>query len=169
MYKNICENISIECRNKICNEFLQCNDQRIKSSILKWTNCIYGKGHANNIHKKIIKSYLEGNGYEIWSRWLSNTPPWMSSVLWRKMVSLCLLSSQSLVNSKQSLSISNIGNFMFTNSIELATLLVSHVGGFKFQETHLDMVRLGLSLVDDNICTIRLALIQCISFKKEFH
>jgi hypothetical protein len=32
-----------------------------------------------------------------------------------------------------------------------ATLLVRHVGGFKFQETHLDMVRLGLLLAEDDI------------------
>jgi hypothetical protein len=35
--------------------------------------------------------------------------------------------------------------------IELSTLLVCRVGGFKFQETHPDMVRLGLLLVEDNI------------------
>lgn len=32
-----------------------------------------------------------------------------------------------------------------------ATLLVHRVGGLNFHETHLDMVRLGLLLVEDNI------------------
>ncbi len=32
-----------------------------------------------------------------------------------------------------------------------ATLLVNHVGGFKFQETHPNMVRLGLLSVEDDI------------------
>jgi hypothetical protein len=35
--------------------------------------------------------------------------------------------------------------------IELDTLLVCCVGGFKFQETHPDVVRLELLLVEDNI------------------
>ncbi len=32
-----------------------------------------------------------------------------------------------------------------------ATLLVRHVGGFNYQETHQNMVRLGLSLAEDDI------------------
>ncbi len=69
---------------------------------------------------KEIKSYLEGNGYEIWSRWVViNIMPQMNNELRGKMVSFCLLSSQSLVDSKHSLSISNVCNFILVDSIEL--------------------------------------------------
>jgi hypothetical protein len=55
---------------------------------------------------KEIKSYLEGNGYEIGLRWaVINIMPRMSSELRGKMVSFCLLSFQNLVDSKHSLSI----------------------------------------------------------------
>ncbi len=101
---------------------------------------------------KEIKSYLEGNRYEIWSKWaVINTLPPMSNELWGKMVRFYLLASQSLVDSKHSLSISHVGNFILVDLTKLATLLVNHVGGFKFQETHPNMVRLGLLLVEDNI------------------
>ncbi len=69
---------------------------------------------------KEIKSYLEGNGYEIWSKWVViNILPQMNCELRRKMVSFYLLSFQSHVDSKHPLSISNVGNFIFANLIEL--------------------------------------------------
>jgi hypothetical protein len=72
MYKKICEQISIECGNKICNEFLQCKDQTMESSILKWTNYVYGKDHANKIHKKyltmIIQNIIEDKIQEVGER-----------------------------------------------------------------------------------------------------
>ncbi len=69
---------------------------------------------------KEIKSYLEGNGYEIRSSWVViNTLPQMSNELRGKMVSFCLLASQSRVDSEHSLSISHIGNFILVDSSKL--------------------------------------------------
>jgi hypothetical protein len=74
---------------------------------------------------KEIKSNLEGNGYEIRSRWaVINTLPRMSSELCRKMVSFCLLPFQIPFDSTHSLSISNFGHFLFKNSTE-AWVIVS--------------------------------------------
>jgi hypothetical protein len=92
--------------------------------------------HDDDLHVlKEIKSYLEGNGYEIWSKWVViNILPQMSGELRRKMVSFYLLSFQSHVDSKHSLSISNLGNFILADMIELGHSSCLHVGGFKFQK-----------------------------------
>jgi hypothetical protein len=108
--------------------------------------------HHDPCMLKEIKSYLEGNGYEIQLKWaVINILPQMNNELWGKMVSFSLFAFQSPIDSKHSLSISHDGNFVPADLLSWATLLVSHVGGFKFQETHLDMVRFGLSLVEDDI------------------
>ncbi len=68
---------------------------------------------------KEIKSYWEGNGYEIRSRWaIINTLPRMSIELWGKIVSFYLLPSQSPFDSTHSLSISNFGHFLLADSNE---------------------------------------------------
>jgi len=46
--------------------------------------------------------------------------------------------------------------------LKWTTFLVHHVGGFNFQETHLDMVRLGLLLVENDILYNKIN-IQCKS------
>jgi hypothetical protein len=80
---------------------------------------------------KEIKSYIKGNRYEIWSKWVViNTLPWMSSELWGKMVSY-LLASQSLVDSKHSMSISHVGNFIPADSTELGNSSCQLCGWFQ--------------------------------------
>jgi len=73
-----------------------------------------------HVHEE-IKSYLEGNGYEIHSRWvIINILPQMSNEPHGKMVSFYLLNFfSSPFDSKHSLSISNFGHFLLTNLIEL--------------------------------------------------
>jgi hypothetical protein len=62
--KYFCKKISIEYGNKICNEFMQCKDQRIESSIVGLTNHVYGKNHANNIHKKYLTMIIQNRAKE---------------------------------------------------------------------------------------------------------
>jgi len=81
---------------------------------------------------KEIKSYLKGNRYEIWLKWVViNTLPRMSNELWGKMVSFCLLAFQSPVDSKHSLSISHVGNFIPVDSIELGNSSCQPCGWFQ--------------------------------------
>lgn len=69
---------------------------------------------------KEIKSYLEGNGYEIQSKWaIINTLPQMNNELRGKMVSFYIFASQSPIDSKHSLSISHVGSFIPSNSTKL--------------------------------------------------
>jgi len=66
------------------------------------------------------------------SQWaVINTMPQMSSELWGKMVSFCLLSFQSHVDSKHSLSISNVANFILADLIELGHFSCSPHGWFQ--------------------------------------
>jgi hypothetical protein len=75
---------------------------------------------------KEIKSYLEGNGYEIRSRWaIINTLPQMSSEPHGKMLCFHLFSSQNPFDSKHSLSISNFGHFLLANLIGVGPLFLS--------------------------------------------
>jgi hypothetical protein len=80
-----------------------------------------------------------------------NTLPQMNNELRGKMVSFCLLTSQNPIDSEHSLSIFHFGNFIPVNLTKLSNSFVGHMSGFMFQETHLDMVRLRLSLVEENI------------------
>ncbi len=95
-----------------------------------WCSCFF---HDDDLRVfKEIKSYLEGNRYEIWSKWvLINTLPRMSTELWGKMVSFCLLAFQSPVDSKHSLSISHAGNFIPVDSIELGNSSCQPCGWFQ--------------------------------------
>ncbi len=56
---NICAKVSIKYGNKFYNEFLQPKDQRIESFVLRWTNYVYGKDHANNIWKKYLTMIIQ--------------------------------------------------------------------------------------------------------------
>ncbi len=80
---------------------------------------------------KEIKSYIEGNRYAIWSKWVViNIVPWMNSELWGKMVSFYSLASQSPIDSKHPYLMLVI---LYPQIwLSWATLFVNRVGGFKF-------------------------------------
>jgi hypothetical protein len=81
---------------------------------------------------KEIKSYLEGNGYEIQLRWVvSNILPQMNNELLRKMVSFYLLASQSPIDLEHSLSIFHVGNFILVDLIELGNSFCQSRGWFQ--------------------------------------